>query len=70
MNEVSFGSTVDKGLGFNGFLFLWLSHRIGKEMFIDWAPILANNTEEMVSDLDIEAGRFTENPPSLIPVWG
>ena len=34
-------------------------------MFIDWAPILDNNTEEMVSDLDIEAGRFTENPPSL-----
>ena len=37
-------------------------------MVIDWAPILANSTEEMVSDLDVEAGCFTENPPSLIPV--
>ena len=32
------------------------------------APILAINTEETVSDLDIEAGCFTENPPSLILV--
>ena len=69
MKEVS-SSSVDEGLGLMVFLFLWHSHRIGRGMFIDWAPILANNTEEMVSNLDIEAGRFTENPPSLIPVWG
>ena len=37
-------------------------------MYIDWAPILANNTEETVSDLDVEAGCFTKNPPSLVPV--
>ena len=37
-------------------------------MFIDCASILANNTEETVSDLDIKAGHFTENPPSLVPM--
>ena len=37
-------------------------------MFIDWAPILANNTEETVSNLDVEAGHFTKNLLSLTPV--
>ena len=67
MKEVSSHSTVNEGLGFNGFL---ISLTFTRGMFIDWAPILANNTEETVSDLDVEPGRFTENPPSLIPVWG